>query len=116
MDKTILIYLAALTVVAVVMLIVAVKVFGEQKVRNWLVWAVGKAEQEFGSGTGQLKLRSVYNQFIARFPKLSSFITFKRFSALVDEALGILSDMLNNANIAAIVRGDDDGGIRNTKM
>lgn len=108
MDKTILIYLAALVVIAVVMLIVAVKVFGEQKVRNWLVWAVGKAEQEFGSGTGQLKLRSVYNQFIARFPKLSTFITFKRFAVLVDEALSILSDMLKNGKIANIIgKGDE---------
>lgn len=108
MDKTILIYFAALTVVAVVMLIVAVKVFGEQKVRNWLVWAVGKAEQEFGSGTGQLKLRSVYNQFIARFPKLSTFITFKRFAVLVDEALNILSDMLKNGKIANIIEKGDE--------
>lgn len=108
MDKTILIYLAALVVIAVVMLIVAVKVFGEQKVRNWLVWAVGKAEQEFGSGTGQLKLRSVYNQFIARFPKLSTFITFKRFAVLVDEALNILSDMLKNGKIANIIEKGDD--------
>ena len=108
MDKTILIYLAALVVIAVVMLIAAVKVFGEQKVRNWLVWAVGKAEQEFGSGTGQLKLRSVYNQFIARFPKLSTFITFKRFSALVDEALGILSDMLKNGKIANIIEKGEE--------
>lgn len=108
MDKTILIYFAALIVIAVVMLIVAVKVFGEQKVRNWLVWAVGKAEQEFGSGTGQLKLRSVYNQFIARFPKLSTFITFRRFSALVDEALNILSDMLKNGKIANIIEKGDE--------
>lgn len=108
MDKTILIYLAALVVVAVVMLIAAVKVFGEQKVRNWLVWAVSKAEQEFGSGTGQLKLRSVYNQFIARFPKLSTFITFRRFSALVDEALNILSDMLKNGKIANIIEKGDE--------
>lgn len=108
MDKTVLIYFTALTVVAVVMLIVAVKVFGEQKVRNWLVWAVGKAEQEFGSGTGQLKLRSVYNQFIARFPKLSTFITFKRFAVLVDEALNILSDMLKNGKIANIIEKGDD--------
>lgn len=108
MDKTILIYLAALVVIAVVMLIAAVKVFGEQKVRNWLVWAVGKAEQEFGSGTGQLKLRSVYNQFIARFPKLSTFITFKRFAILVDEALNILSDMLKNGKIANIIEKGDD--------
>lgn len=108
MDKTVLIYFMALVVIAVVMLIAAVKVFGEQKVRNWLVWAVGKAEQEFGSGTGQLKLRSVYNQFIARFPKLSTFITFKRFSALVDEALNILSDMLKNGKIANIIEKGDE--------
>lgn len=108
MDKTVLIYFAALIVIAVAMVIVAVKVFGEQKVRNWLVWAVGKAEQEFGSGTGQLKLRSVYNQFIARFPKLSTFITFKRFAVLVDEALSILSDMLKNGKIANIIEKGDE--------
>ena len=88
---------------ALVTVISAIKLLGEQKVLNWLVWAVGQAEQEFGGGTGQLKLRSVYNQFIKMFPKLSAVITFNRFSELVDKALLILDKMLKNEKIADII-------------
>lgn len=103
MDKELLIFAILLIVSALVAVISAVKVFGEQKVLNWLVWAVGQAEQEFGGGTGQLKLRSVYNQFITMFPKLSTLITFNRFSELVDKALEILDKMLKNNKIADII-------------
>ena len=103
MDKELLIFVVLLIVSALVAVISAVKVFGEQKVLNWLVWAVGQAEQEFGGGTGQLKLRSVYNQFIKMFPKLSAVITFNRFSELVDKALLILDKMLKNEKIADII-------------
>lgn len=103
MDKMLWILCAIILVLIIVAAIVAVKVFGEQKVKNWLVWAVGEAEKEFGGGTGQLKLRSVYNEFVKMFPKLSLFITFSRFSFLVDEALEILAVMLKNDKIANII-------------
>lgn len=103
MDKELLIFVILLIVSTLVAVISAVKVFGEQKVLNWLVWATGVAESAFGSGTGQLKLRSVYNQFITQFPKLSMIITFKRFSELVDDALEILRQMLENEKIADII-------------
>ena len=103
MDKELLIFVVLLIVSALVAVISAIKLLGEQKVLNWLVWAVGQAEQEFGGGTGQLKLRSVYNQFIKMFPKLSAVITFNRFSELVDKALLILDKMLKNEKIADII-------------
>ena len=34
------------------------------KVKEWLLWAVVLAEKELGSGTGQLKLRYVYDLFL----------------------------------------------------
>lgn len=103
MDKELLIFVILLIVSALVAVISAVKIFGEQKVKNWLVYAVTLAESELGSGTGQLKLRSVYNMFVLRFPKLSMIITFARFSDLVDDALDIMREMLKNNKIADII-------------
>lgn len=103
MDKLMIIFFAMLFVFVIVALIAAIKIFGEQKVKNWLVYAVTLAESELGSGTGQLKLRSVYNMFVLRFPKLSMIITFERFSDLVDDALDIMREMLKNNKIADII-------------
>ena len=41
------------------------------KVREWLLYAVTKAEKELGGGTGQIKLRYVYDMFVARFTWLA---------------------------------------------
>lgn len=65
------------------------------KVREWLLWAVTEAEMELGNGTGQLKLRSVYDLFILRWPKLAKVVSFDLFSALVDDALDEMRTMLN---------------------
>lgn len=42
------------------------------KVREWLLYAVTKAEKELGGGTGQIKLRYVYDMFVARFTWLAT--------------------------------------------
>lgn len=76
------------------------------KVREWLLWAVTEAEREFGSGTGQLKLRSVYDLFVQRFPQLATVISFNTFSDLVDDALEKMRDMLaKNGAVQAHVEG-----------
>ena len=64
-------------------------------VKEWLLYAVAKAEKELGSGTGQLKLRYVYDMFILRFGNLSKVISFAAFSMLVDETLDIFKAMLD---------------------
>jgi len=55
-----------------------------QKVKEWLLYAVTEAEKELGGGTGQIKLRYVYDRFLARFPHLTTIIPFELFSKLVD--------------------------------
>lgn len=71
------------------------------KIKEWLLYAVAKAEKELGSGTGQLKLRYVYDMFITKFSHLSKIISFEAFSLLVDESLDIFREMLeNNKNIS----------------
>ena len=69
--------------------------------KNWLVWAVSEAEAIFGSKTGKLKLRYVYDMAVERFPLISKVIPFAMFSKLVDSALDVMRDMIeNNKNIA----------------
>lgn len=62
---------------------------------NWLQYAVIIAEKELGSGTGQLKLRYVYDLFIDKFKFLSMFISFEQFSMYVDQALDVMEHMIN---------------------
>lgn len=65
-------------------------------VKEWLLYAVAQAEKELGSGTGQLKLRYVYDMFILRFSTIAKVISFEAFSELVDEALYIFRNMLKD--------------------
>ena len=74
------------------------------KVKEWLLYAVTEAEKELGSGTGQLKLRQVYDLFVQRFPAVAAVISFDTFSLWVDEALEQMREMLTkNENVAAYV-------------
>ena len=68
-----------------------------EKVKQWLIYAVACAEKELGSGTGQIKLRAVYDQFLIRFPFLVAMISFEKFSKLVDEALDKFNDLLTKS-------------------
>lgn len=67
-----------------------------QVVREWLTYTVMIAEKELGSGTGKVKLRFVYDLFLDKFKFLSMLITFEQFSRLVDDALVIMRDMIQN--------------------
>lgn len=84
-----------------------------EKAKEWLLLAVVNAEKELGSGTGQLKLRSVYDLFIQRFGWMAQAISFDTFSLWVDEALEKMEDMLkNNKAVRKYVEessGDQEG-------
>ncbi len=74
------------------------------KVKEWLLYAVVSAEKELGSGTGQIKLRYVYDMFIAKFPYMVRVIPFETFSMLVDEALDKFRGILNsNTNLQSYI-------------
>lgn len=65
-------------------------------VREWLLLACIQAEKALGGGTGQVKLRFVYDLFIDKFKYLSLVISFEQFSMLVDDALDTMKDMISN--------------------
>lgn len=69
-----------------------------QIIKEWLLLAVIKAEKELGDGTGQVKLRFVYDMFIDKFRFIAMFISFSQFSDLVDLALITMKDMIANNN------------------
>lgn len=64
--------------------------------KEWLLLAVVQAEKELGGGTGQVKLRYVYNLFIEKFTWLSMILSFDVFSMLVDESLDKMRAMLKS--------------------
>ncbi len=75
-----------------------------EQVKEWLKYAVVMAEKELGSGTGQLKLRYVYDLFVARFPWVARCITFNQFNTWTREALEWLNNQLkSNENVKELV-------------
>ena len=78
-----------------------------QMIKEWLLFAVIQAEKELGGGTGQLKLRYVWDMFIKTFPTIASVISFEMFSALVDDALEQMRKILeSNKALANYVEGE----------
>ena len=82
-----------------------------KSVKEWMLFAVTKAEKELGSGTGKLKLRYVYDMFIAKFPWLGKVVSFEMVSMMVDDALEEMRRMLQtNTAVKALVEGGDNNG------
>lgn len=104
MDKTMILIIVAIAIIAALFIVLAIK--QPKKVKEWLLYAVIEAEKELGSGTGPVKLRSVYDMFITKFPKLSVFISFNTFSEWVDVALDYMEKLLaDNKDVKAIIKG-----------
>ncbi len=89
-----------LIILAVLICIMAYN-FGKQdketkiaNIKQWLKLAVIEAEKALGSGTGQLKLRYVYDLAVKQFPWIVTLVTFEIFSGWVDEALDWMREQL----------------------
>ena len=106
---------AGLAVVAVILyLISSVSNMPDEeqktKIHEWLVWACIEAERALQSGTGQLKLREVWNLFCAvpAFTWVAKVITFETFSGYVRDALMEVKKMLiSNDSLADYVYGSN---------
>ena len=81
---------------------------GKKSVKEWLLYAVMMAESEWGSGTGKLKLRTVYDMFVSKYPVFSKLIPFSVFSLWVDEVLVEMKKILEeNMDIKASITMED---------
>ena len=80
------------------------------KVKEWLIWACIEAEKDLQSGTGQLKLRKVYNKFcsVLSFTGIARLVSFDTFSTWVTSSLTTVKEMLvANRTLAEYVYGDN---------
>ena len=86
-------------------IIVGIIALQYQSFKIWLLWGVSEAEEFFGSGTGQLKLRYVYNLAVDKYPLIAKLTPFSLFSKLVDLALDAMREMIEtNETIAGILQ------------
>lgn len=84
-------------VILVVLICGAIAFFKSRKgAKAWLLYAVTEAEKALGGGTGRLKIRACFEQFVKLFPMLSKFISFETFSSWVDVALDEMKEMLKS--------------------
>lgn len=101
-------------VVLIVLLIIAglvelLVIKDKKKAKEWLLLAVLEAEKEFGSKTGAIKLRYVYDMFLATFPILSKFVSFEEFSSMVDEVLEKMKHLINtNTKVFEYVGAEEE--------
>ena len=97
-------YIASFCVlVAALVFFVAVR---RKNLIEWLVYMCAEAEMTYGSGTGYLKLRDVYTEFVKAYPVIGVLMPFEYFSALVDKALKLLKEKLaENEAICELVTG-----------
>lgn len=80
------------------------------KIKEWLIWACIEAEKALQSGTGQLKLRQVYDMFCAvpAFSLVAKIISFELFSEWVSDALVKAKEMMiSNKALAEYVYGEN---------
>lgn len=56
-------------------------------IRTYLLYVVTIAEQNWGSGTGPIKLGEAYDAFTEKYPIIKIFISWETFKKIVDSAL-----------------------------
>lgn len=90
---------------AILAVIAFIRVRGN--VKEWLLWAVAETQNYLGTGTGELKLRRVYDKAVERFPIIKYIIPFSIFSDWVGESLDALEEQIkNNDKIANFCNGN----------
>lgn len=94
--------------VIVVILVAYVVISGKKSVQKWLLYGVFMAESEWGSGTGKLKLHTVYDMFVTKYPIISKILPFAVFSLWVDQVLKEMRKILeDNMDIKAQITLED---------
>lgn len=101
MSNVIYLIIAVLAVIFVMIAAMRYKSF-----KNWLVYAVSEAEKYLGSGTGKLKIRYAYDLAIKQYPVIAKIIPWSLFSKLIDAALVVMRQMIDdNQMIANVISG-----------
>ena len=100
-------YLWIVALVLVIGAFVLIAIKERKNLKNWLLYAVAAAEKALGSGTGELKLRQVYDAFLVKFPVISKFMSFNTFKSLINDALVELENLIkSNEKVNTYIKGE----------
>ena len=100
-------YLWIVALVLVIGAFVLIAIKERKNLKNWLLYAVAVAEKALGSGTGELKLRQVYDAFLVKFPVISKFMSFNTFKSLINDALVELENLIkSNEKVNTYIKGE----------
>lgn len=91
------------------------KAMKSEVVRTWILYAVAEAENEFGGGTGEVKLGKVYGEFVKTFPSLAKVVTFDIFKTIVDESLATLRAQLESEKLRKKIEAETNFKLGQTK-
>ena len=104
--------LLALTGILIVIMVDFIRRPAPEKiglVREWLLWAVARAESYLGGGKGKEKLEMVYHWFQFRFPVLCKIVSREEFESMVNDALYELEQMLMDEKIVEMMIKNAEG-------
>ena len=94
-------------IIAIVLVALAIlAAFGVKGANEWLLYAVIEVEKKLGAETGELKLRTVYDEFLKKFPVLRTWIPFPIFEKMVDGALDKMKQLAQDKGaIGSYIQG-----------
>lgn len=73
-------------------------------IRAYLLYIVTVAEENWGGGTGPIKLGEVYDAFTKKYPIIKLFISWETFNKLVDSALDEMREILEAKELEAATK------------
>lgn len=82
--------------VIIVALIVYTYKYRQDILKKAALYAVAKAEEAWGSKTGQIKFSEVYTSLKKKYPFMTFFISEKQLSQIIEDALEYLKTLLKN--------------------
>lgn len=82
--------------VIIVALIVYTYKYRQDILKKAALYAVAKAEEAWGSKTGQIKFSEVYTSLKKKYPFMTFFISEKQLSQVIEDALEYLKTLLKN--------------------
>lgn len=82
--------------VIIVALIVYAYKYRQDILKKAALYAVAKAEEAWGSKTGQIKFSEVYTSLKKKYPFMTFFISEKQLSQIIEDALEYLKTLLKN--------------------
>ena len=91
----------------VLIVLSALAIFGIKGANEWLLYAVIEVEKKLGTETGELKLRTVYDEFLKKFPVLRTWVPFPVFAKMVDKALEKMQQLAKDKGaIGSYIQGE----------